>query len=134
MRIKRLVTTSVLTGAVLFGTAAPAFGYDCFNGSRSGQGNTQSAAAPTWWSVPEFLAVVGFTPDQIAAVLPVVQADPRIPAGFTVFYNDHHDMELAQHMREDLAVNGVGIEHSDDYTTPVFAALFEDVMSVLSAG
>jgi len=133
MRIPRLVTTSVLAAAVFGATAAPAFAYDCFNASRSGQGNSAAAAnSSNWWSVPEFLAgPVGLSADQIAAIMPVINADSRIPANFTVFYNEHHVMELAQHMRDELATNGKGIDHSDDYSTPVFAAIAEDVISVL---
>lgn len=131
-RSLKLTAAGLLAGAVVAGTAAPALAYDCYNASRSARGNAGAAHSSTWYSVPEFLAVVGFSPEQIASVLPVIAADPRVPAGFTVFFNDRHDMELAQKMREDLAVNGRGIDHSDDYSTPVFAAIFEDVMSVLA--
>jgi len=54
-----------------------------------------------------------------------------VPDGFTVFFNWQHVSELATKMREDLATNGKGIDHSDDYETPVFDAIFEDVMSVV---
>lgn len=132
MRVSRIVSSSVLAAALIAGTAAPAFAYDCYNASRSGQGNTASAKSANWWSVPEFLAgPVGLSADQVAAVMPVIKADPRVPANFTVFFNEHHIMELAEHMRDDLATNGKGIDHSDDYDTPVFAAIAEDAMSVL---
>ena len=111
--------------------AAPASAYDCFNTSRSSQGNTGASTSKNWYSVPEFLTFVGLTPDQIAAAMPVIEADPRVPDGFTVFFNWQHVSELATHMREDLATNGKGIDHSDDYETPVFDAIFEDVMSVV---
>ena len=133
MRIKRVVTTTVTVGAVLLGTASPALAYDCFNASRSAQGDTAAAtSSPVWWSVAEFLSeAVGLSPDQVAAVMPVINADPRVPANFTIFYNPNHVMELASHMRADLAANGVGIDHSDDYLTPVFDAIVQDVLSVL---
>ncbi len=138
MRLSRpltLVAGTVLAGAILTGTAGSALAYDCFNSSRSAQGNTAAAAhSDNWYSVPEFLVAVGFTSDQVAAVMPTILADTRIPANFTVFYNDKHDIELAQKMREDLAVNGTGIDHSDDYSTPVFDAIFSDVTSVLFGG
>lgn len=114
-------------------TAGPAFAEDCFNASRSSQGNTAAADhAGTWWSIPELLAVLGgLTDSQIAQVMPVIENDPRIPSGFTVFYNPAHPGELASKMAPARATNGHGIDHSDDYTTPVFAAIFGDVAAVL---
>lgn len=127
-------TLIALTVPVALGVAAagPASAYDCYNASRSVQGSTGASTSRVWYSVPEFLAFVGLTQDQIAAAMPVIAGDPRVPAGFTVFFNDAHVAELASKMREDLATNGRGIDHSDDYGTPVFDAIFEDVMSVLS--
>jgi len=133
--ITRTVITLTVPLALALGLAAgPASAYDCFNASRSGQGNTAAATSKNWFSVPEFLAFVGLTPDQVAAAMPVIEADPRVPAGFTVFFNDRHISELATKMREDLAANGRGIDHSDDYGTPVFDAIFEDVLSVVGGG
>jgi hypothetical protein len=133
MRIHRSVTASLVAAAVLFGTAAPAYAFDCFNASRSAQGDTAAASSsPKWWSVPEFLSVaVGLNPDQVAAVMPLIDSDPRVPANFTIFYTPNHPMELASHMPAALAVNGRGIDHSDDYPTPVFDAIMSDVSSVL---
>ncbi len=61
----------------------------------------------------------------------VVDADPRIPANFTVFYNRAHAGELASRMNSKNAGNGTGIDHSDDHATPVFAAIFQDVATAL---
>jgi len=132
-RIRRLLTTTALTGALAAAMAAPATAQDCFNASRSGQGNTAAAGAGTWWSVPEILAELGgLTPVQVAKAMPVIAADPRVPVNFTVFYNPAHPGELASKMPDANAVNGHGIDHSDDYVTPVFAAIFQDVAIALS--
>jgi hypothetical protein len=130
-RIARSLIALSVPLALGVAAAAPASAYDCFNTSRSSQGNTGASTSKNWYSVPEFLTFVGLTPDQIAAAMPVIEADPRVPDGFTVFFNWQHVSELATHMREDLATNGKGIDHSDDYETPVFDAIFEDVMSVV---
>jgi hypothetical protein len=127
-------TLVALTVPLVLGVAAagPASAYDCFNASRSSQGNTGASTSKNWYSVPEFLSFVGLTQEQIAAAMPVIEADSRVPDGFTVFFNWQHVSELATKMREDLAANGHGIDHSDDYATPVFDAIFEDVMSVIA--
>ena len=130
-RIARVTVALAVPLALGVAAAAPASAYDCFNTSRSSQGNTGASTSKNWYSVPEFLTFVGLTPDQIAAAMPVIEADPRVPDGFTVFFNWQHVSELATKMREDLATNGKGIDHSDDYGTPVFDALFEDVTGVL---
>ena len=130
-RIARSLIALSVPLALGVAAAAPASAYDCFNTSRSSQGNTGASTSKNWYSVPEFLTFVGLTPDQIATAMPVIEADPRVPDGFTVFFNWQHVSELATHMREDLASNGKGIDHSDDYETPVFDAIFEDVMSVV---
>jgi hypothetical protein len=127
------LTTAALTASSLM-LAAPALAEDCFNASRSAQGNTAAAAnAGTWWDVPEILAeLAGLSDAQITQVMPVINADPRIPANFTVFYNPAHPGELAHNMPDSLATNGRGIDHSDDYNTPVFQAIFQDVAIALS--
>ena len=124
------VGAAVVAASLL--TATPALADDCFNASRSGQGNSGAANAGTWWDVPEILAVLGgLDQAQIAKVMPVVTADPRVPAGFTVFYNPAHPGELAAPMPEKNAANGKGIDHSYDYATPVLAAIFQDVAVAL---
>jgi hypothetical protein len=127
-------TLAALSVPLVLGVAAagPASAYDCFNASRSSQGNTAAATSKNWYSVPEFLSFVGLTQDQIDAAMPVIEADPRVPDEFTVFFNWQHVSELAAKMRDDLATNGHGIDHSDDYGTPVFDAIFDDVMSVIA--
>jgi hypothetical protein len=130
-RTARTLVALAVPVAVSLAAAAPASAYDCFNASRSSQGNTAASTSRNWWSVPEFLAFVGLTPDQIADAMPVIEADPRVPDGFTVFFNPQHESELAAKARELLATDGRGIDHSDDYGTPVFEAIFEDALSVL---
>jgi hypothetical protein len=129
------MATGIAAAAVIaLASAVPAMAEDCFNASRSAQGSTSAAASSgVWWSVPEFLAVVGhFSPEQIATIMPVVDADPRVPADFTVFYNPQHPGELASGMPATNATDGKGIDHSNDYTTPVFAAIFQDAAIALS--
>ena len=129
---KLTLTTAALAAASLM-LAAPALAEDCFNASRSAQGNTAAATnAGTWWSIPEILAnLAGLTDLQIAKAMPLIDADPRIPANFTVFYNPAHPGELAPNTPTSLATNGQGIDHSDDYSTPIFQAIFEDVATAL---
>jgi dimeric dUTPase (all-alpha-NTP-PPase superfamily) len=131
-RIARITVALTVPLALGVAAAAPASAYDCFNASRSSQGNTAAATSKNWYSVPEFLSFVGLTQDQIDAAMPVIEADPRVPDEFTVFFNWQHVSELAAKMRDDLATNGHGIDHSDDYGTPVFDAIFDDVMSVIA--
>jgi hypothetical protein len=130
----KLLSTGAALAATSLLLATPALAQDCFNASRSTQGNTAAASnAGTWWDVPEILSdLAGLTDSQIATVLPVINADSRIPANFTVFYNPAHPGELARSMPERNATNGQGIDHSDDYSTPVFQAIFEDVTIALS--
>ncbi|HET6817282.1 MAG TPA: hypothetical protein VFH66_08685 [Mycobacteriales bacterium] len=125
----KLAAVAVTTVTALGATAGAANAYDCFNASRSAQGDVSAAAnSGNWWSVPEILsALAGLSPDQVDQVMAVVNQDPRVPANFTVFLNPAHVGELATNMRADLATNGKGIDHSDDYPTPVFDALIEDV-------
>ncbi len=129
---RRTLGAAVLLPALALAAIGPAAAQDCYNASRSGTGNTAASTSRNWWSVPEFLAEVGgLTSAQIALVMPVINADPRVPANFTVFYNPAHPGELASSMPDANATNGKGIDHSDDYSTPVFAAIFQDVASVL---
>ena len=130
-RIARTLIAVTVPVALGVAAAAPASAYDCFNASRSGQGNTGAATSRNWWSVPEFLAMAGLSPDQIHAAMPVIEADPRVPDGFTVFFNPQHVSELAAEAQDIVTTDGKGIDHSDDYGTPVFEAIFEDVLSVI---
>lgn len=130
-RTTRILVAVTVPLALGVAAAAPASAYDCFNASRSGQGNAGASTSKNWYSVPEFLAFVGLTQDQIDAAMPVIEADPRVPDDFTVFLNWQHVSELATRMRDDLAADGRGIDHSDDYGTPVFEAVFEDVLTVI---
>ena len=131
-RIARTLVALAVPLALGVAVAAPASAYDCYNASRSGQGNTGASTSKNWYSVPEFLSLVGLTQGQIDAAMPVVEADPRVPDDFTVFFNWQHVSEIAAKMRDDLATDGRGIDHSDDYGTPVFEAIFEDVMGVIA--
>ena len=123
---RKLIAAGILAAAVL-GAATPAFANDCYNASRSLQGDTQAAAnSGVWWSIPEFVTSVGcVTSDQLPAFMAVVNADPAIPAGFTMYFNPTQPHELGSPMPQWLAVNGKGIDHSDD--TGVLNALIGDL-------
>ena len=115
------------TTAVVAMSSGVANAYDCFNASRSATGDATAAAnSGNWWSVSEFLGVVGFTPDQIATALPVINADPRVPANFTIYFNPNHPMELATNMPTSNATNGKGIDHSNDYGDPIVDVVISD--------
>lgn len=134
MNKTKLVATGAIAVTAALAIATPAMAEDCYNASRSAQGSTGAANAGTWWTVPELLAELGgLDAGQIAKVMPVIDADARIPANFTVFYNPAHPGELAASMNPKNAANHKGIDHSDDYDTPVFAAIFQDVAIGLSS-
>jgi hypothetical protein len=137
-RSTRILAGATLAGALVLTAAAPAMAEDCFNASRSGQGNVSAGAhSSNWYSVSEFLHVItagsGITDAQIAHAVEIVKADPRVPANFTVFYNSVHPGELASKMKEALATNGKGIDHSDDYGSPVLNAIIEDLFRSLGS-
>lgn len=132
--LRLTVVATALTGA-LAASAGAAFADDCFNASRSAQGNISAAAnSANWWSVSEMLTVfLGLSPDQVNQVLAVVNADPRIPQNLTIFITPSQSgqvFELAQNAPLPLMVNGKGIDHSGDYPA-IWSALFEDVASVV---
>lgn len=125
--VRKVLTAGALAGAIL-GASSPAFANDCYNASRSLQGNTQAAAnSPVWWSIPEFVTAIGCVSDdqQLSALMTVVNADPNIPAGFTMYFNPTSPHELASGEPLANAVNGTGIDHSDD--TGVINALISDL-------
>ena len=121
----RLLAGAALSGALVLAAAAPAMATDCYNASRSAQGGTQAAAhSDSWESIPEGLHdFLGLNDTQIAQVMAVVNADPRIPKGFAIF---NKDFELAHNAPLTVVTNGKGIDHSDD--TGVLNAIFEDVV------
>jgi len=131
----RLTVVSAIAAGALTASAGAAFADDCFNASRSAQGNTSAAAhSSNWWSVGEMLTnFLGLTPDQVAQVLAVVNKDPRIPQNLTIFIMPSQGgqaFELAQNAPAPLMVNGKGIDHSDDYPA-IWSSLFEDIASVI---
>ena len=132
--IRLTVVSAVLAGA-LTASAGAAFADDCFNASRSTQGNTSAAThSSNWWSIGEMLSTfLGLAPDQVSQVLAVVNNDPRIPQNLTVFITPSKSgqvFELAHNAPLPLMVNGRGIDHSDDYPA-IWSSLFEDVASVV---
>lgn len=136
-RSTRILAGTALAGALVLGAAAPAMAQDCFNASRSGQGDASAAAhSSNWYSVSEFLHIVTagtpITEAQIAHAVDVISADPRVPANFTVFYNTAHPGELASKIKEALATNGKGVDHSDDYGSPVIPVIIEDLFASLA--
>ena len=132
IRTKIAAASLVATGAFA-SMAGVSFAGDCYVASRSTQSaTTASAKSGNWWSVSEFLAIAGYTPTEVQAIVPVVLADSRIPQNFSMFFNLKHPMELAEPMPERLASNGKGIDHADD--TGIFDALLEDAISVTGHG
>jgi hypothetical protein len=123
---------AALAGALVFTTAAPAMAFDCYNASRSGQGGTQAAAhSGKWASIAEFLAFDGVPQPLIDQVMVVINADPRIPAGFAVFIPNPASgrEELAQPAPEKVVTDLRGIDHSaDDH---VLGYVIEDIGKVL---
>ena len=128
---RKLIVTGALAATVL-GAAAPAFANDCYNASRSPQGDTQAAAnSGNWWSIPEFVTAFGCvsSDQQLSALMTLVNQDPQIPAGFTMYFNAVHPHELASGMVAANAVNGNGIDHSDD--SGVLNALIGDLAAAV---
>lgn len=132
MRISRKLMAAGSVVAAVLGAATPAFANDCYNASRSVQGDTQAAAGSgVWWSIPEFVTAIGCVsgPAQLDALMAVVNSDPNIPDGFTMYFNPNSPHELATNMPANLAVNGTGIDHSDD--TGVLNALIGDLATAV---
>ena len=130
--IRKTLAAGALAGAIVGVAAVPAFANDCYNASRSLQGNTQAAAhSPNWWSIPEFVTAMGCvsSDQELAALMSVVNADPAIPAGFTMYFNPTSPHVLASGAPLANVVNGTGIDHSDD--TGVLNALITDLATAV---
>ncbi len=128
----KLLAGTVLSAGGVMAAAAPAFAYDCYNASRSTQGASQAASnSGVWWNVPEALVGFGCVSDQtqVDAVMAVVEADSRVPANFTIFFNPKHPAELASAMPSARATDFKGIDHSED--NGVLMAVFEDIARVV---
>src|SRR4051812_5349338 len=110
-----LLSGAALSGALVLMGAAPAMAHDCYNASRSEQGSTSAAAhSDIWVSIPEFLSGgFGFDQATVDRVMAVVNADPRVPAGFAVHVSPGV-AELATNAPLKVVTNNKGIDHSED--------------------
>jgi hypothetical protein len=115
--ITRLIVVSLAAFIALFAVAASTYAFECYNSSRSDQGNASAANAPALQSLAEILAdpeVVGLCPDGVEAVLAGLEE-----AGYDTDIVIHWRTLMAQGLEkngkgEDLLHNGKGIDHLDE--------------------
>jgi hypothetical protein len=82
-----VVTVAIATVAL---PSAPALAHECFNASRSAQGNAGADHSPRWETLQlaDIFADVGLTPAQQAAALDLAAAR-GIPTSVTIFIGTH---------------------------------------------
>ena len=132
--MRKTVKAGIVAAAVagtLATSAGAAFADDCFNASRSAQGNVSAGThSGNWYTVAEMIAAfTNATPEQTALALQYVADDPNIPANWTMFViptAGENVYELAQNAPVRLSTNGKGIDHSDAYPN-LFPSLFADL-------
>ena len=123
--LRRIASASLLSLLILAVGASSVFAHECFNASRSDQGNTGAQHSDNWFNLTtEFVftvilpeeAGVELTPDQLAWALD--QADAAgIPSGFVI----RIDKTIGFNANEEIAPgfaknggNGRGIDHAVD--------------------
>ena len=114
--ISRLVVVSLAAFVALFAVAST-YAFECYNTSRSDQGNVSAAKAPALQSLAEILAdpeVVGLCPAGVEDVLAGLEE-----AGYDPNTLIHWRTLMAQGLEkngkgEDLLHDGKGIDHLDE--------------------
>ncbi|HET9344997.1 MAG TPA: hypothetical protein VFO05_04775 [Candidatus Limnocylindrales bacterium] len=121
--LRRIASASLLSLLILAAGASTAFAHECYNASRSAQGNTGAQHSDNWFNLSlEFVFTVilpeetgtELTPDQLAWALD--QADAAgIPSGFvirvdkTLGFNGQGELTPGFDMH---AADGKGIDHA----------------------
>ena len=120
--------------AVLLLAAVPgsAFAHECFNASRSAQGNVGADNSPRWLTlqISEFFTdpELGLSPSEQAtalALLAQAQANGEVPNDVTIYIGNHTIAEDTPSMdRNGHAADGSGIDHFfDAYGAQLFGIL-----------
>ena len=127
---RRILTGTAATAGIVVVAAAPAFAHDCYNASRSAQGDASVAAHSAAWQEVTLETVVttflGQTQDVANCV--VMNADEYgLPQTF-VFGGKQaqgQDTEIASNNpNEALFTDGKGIDHAEDvYGPTLFVAI-----------
>ena len=134
--LRRIARASLLSMLLLVVAASSAFAHECYNASRSEQGNTGAQHSDNWFNLSlEFVYTVilpeetdiELTPEQLAWALD--QADAAgIPSGFvirgdkTLGYNGKGELTPGFEMH---GADGQGIDHAvDAYGDQLFGIFF----------
>lgn len=134
---KRIAAVLVATTALL-ALPASAFAHECFNASRSAQGNAGASHSGNWAFTASLTDLVYFgmsegalpplSDAQVAEVVEIASNDYGVPTSFTIFTGTHTlaegtpAMEVLGH-----AADGKGIDHAFDYV-PTLAQIAEGVL------
>ena len=113
----RIITVSLAALLALL-ISGSALAHECFNASRSDQGNAMAAKSPALQSLPEILAdpeFVGLCPAGVAHVLAGLEdAGYRTDVVINFRTLMAGGLEHGQAQAEDLLSNGKGIDHLGD--------------------
>ena len=113
MRKRLLIGAAGIATAVFLGSGTPASAFECYNATRSAQGNASAAGSAGLMSIEEILAdpnIVGLCPEGVEFVLAGLE-----DAGFRtdVLINFHTVMAqgLEKTGKEDKLSDGKAIDH-----------------------
>lgn len=122
MKTRRSIAAAAIACAALFGTSGTALAHECFNASRSAQGNTGADNSPVWETVQlaEFFAdpSLGLSATQQSQALQLAE-EQGIPSSFTIYVGNHTLLTRANSGTDTPAVDkhsadGKGIDHIFD--------------------
>ena len=133
---RRLATASLLSLLILAVGASSAFAHECFNASRSAQGNTGAQHSDNWFNLTTelvFTAIlpeetgITLTPEQLAWALDQAEA-AGIPSGFVIRVDKTIGVTKGGKTAPGFEKNGAdghGIDHAvDAYGDQLFGIFF----------
>ena len=129
---RRLAAGAALAGGLVMGSGAAALAHECFNASRSDQGNAMAGSrSQAWFTLRIADAIAGdveagaYSAADGACIL-AAYTETGAPLSFTVHVKGvtGQDGVIGLHNKnEDLYVNGKGIDHFfDAYGWAIFGA------------
>lgn len=128
---KRIGAGVALTGALLIGTGGGAWAHECFNASRSAQGNAMAGSnSNAWFTLVISDAIAGdvqsgaITPEQGDCIASWWAASGN-PSSFTIHVAGKNTL-AENNPNKGLMSNGKGIDH-------LFDAYGEDIMTAYSS-
>lgn len=109
---KRSLAVAAAAVAAVLGAATPAFAQDCFNASRSDQGNAGAAHSKSWVTVTvaDFAHSPEFPPGTDPDCFVAYWSSHGGPASFTIRSNK----TIGEGSSNPNLANGKGIDHIDD--------------------